>query len=114
MATSTTPIELDDADSSSILTSHKTGETPTDPFNNEAPEIRALMAAKAKAEYQEALGRIPRAHRKRIGSQWYVIYDYYRQRNEKKRSWYWNTDQGEELLKVSEGLIYILPLLFDI
>ncbi|KAG4427448.1 hypothetical protein IFR05_017070, partial [Cadophora sp. M221] len=65
MASPSNLIDIDD-DNTSDLTTLQSGDTPTDPFNNEAPAIQALFQATEKAQYQRALSAIPREHQVKI------------------------------------------------
>ncbi|PVH72106.1 hypothetical protein DL98DRAFT_596359 [Cadophora sp. DSE1049] len=101
MASPINSININNDDASDLITLHS-GDTPTDPFNSEAPLIQALFKASEDAEYQRALDAIPRDHRIKIGGIWYILYTYYRKKTEKKRVWYWEESQAEELLRVSK------------
>ncbi|KAH6712126.1 hypothetical protein BKA61DRAFT_577228 [Leptodontidium sp. MPI-SDFR-AT-0119] len=83
MASSATAIDIDDGDSN--LTTLNSGDTPTNPWSNDTPQIQALQRALGdKIQYQQVLDSIPQDHRIKINSVRYITYEPYRTPREVK------------------------------
>jgi hypothetical protein len=107
------PIILDNESDSDHLTTLESGDTPT-LDDSEAPSIKALNEAQAAhddAAFNLVVARMPSDHRIKIGYTHYVRYNPYRSRKSKRKAWYWNADQAEELIITSKGCFSYITLL---
>ena len=98
-------IDLDADDAQSELTSLHSGETPTLP-GDEAPTIKALEIAATDAEYDLLVAQIPREHKIRIRGTTFIKYNPYRPRKSRRKAWYWDKEQGEEIICTKKGIIF--------
>jgi hypothetical protein len=104
------PVELDNETQSDHLTTLESGETPT-LDDGESPTIKALLAAKAArddAEFNLVVARMPSDHRIKVNGIHYVLYDPYRPRKSKRRAWYFQSDQAQELICTTKGDLSVL------
>ena len=101
--TSIAPTDVDIITESSLTT--LSDLTPTDP-GDEPPEIRALTAAVDDAAFDLAYERLPNELRVKIGGIAFARYEALKTAKSKKRAWYWELDQAEELLRASKGALH--------
>lgn len=105
MASPSTAIDVDINDNDSDLTTLNTGDTPTDPWSNDTPQIQAFHRALGnKIQYQQILDAIPGEHKVKVKTIRFIKYSPYRTPREIKDAWYWGPEQASELFRVTEGM----------
>ena len=92
-------------DAQSELTSAHSSETPTLP-SDEAPTIKALETAATDAEYNLLIAQILREHKIKINGITYIKYALYRHRKSKRKVWYWDAKQAEEVIYTKKGGVF--------
>lgn len=99
-----------DSDNESDLTTLHSGETPTltpEPGTQRAT-LASLNEAVDDATYDALYATIPREHKVKIGSIWYIKYEFYRSGTDKRRSWYMMPAQCTELIQSTKGKFLFL------
>jgi hypothetical protein len=98
-------ININADDNQSELTSAHSGETPTLP-GDDAPTIKALDSAATDAAYDPLAAQIPRDHKIKIRGVTFIRYALYRNRKSKRRVWYWDPKQAEEVICTKKGIVF--------
>ncbi|KAG4427482.1 hypothetical protein IFR05_017035 [Cadophora sp. M221] len=74
MASLATAIDINDDDSD--LTTLNSGDTPTNPWSNDTPQIQAFQRALGdKIQYQQVLDSIPQDHQIKVKSIRFITYE---------------------------------------
>lgn len=103
MASLATAIDINDGDFD--LTTLNSGDTPTNPWSNDTPQIQAFQRALGnKIQYQQVLDSIPQDHQIKVKSIRFITYKPYRTPREVKDAWYWGPEQASELFRVTKGI----------